>query len=186
MKISGNEIRVGMLIEHKKDLWQVLKTQHVKPGKGGAFAQVEMKSVNKNTKLNERFRSSDSVEKASLDEIKFNFLYQDETDYYFINQKSFEQINIKKNIVGEKGKMLTDNLEVNISFYNDKPLVVDLPNQVTCKIMSTDVALKGQTVSSSYKPATLDNGINIQVPPFIESGDTIIVDTRTIEYVKKI
>ena len=186
MKISGNEIRVGMLIEHKDDLWQVLKTQHVKPGKGGAFAQVEMKSVNKNTKLNERFRSSDSVEKASLDEVKFNFLYQDETDYYFINQKSFEQINIKKNIVGEKGKMLADNLEVNISFYNDKPLAVDLPNQVTCKIMSTDVALKGQTVSSSYKPATLDNGINIQVPPFIESEDTIIVDTRTIEYVKKI
>ena len=186
MKISGNEIRVGMLIEHKDDLWQVLKTQHVKPGKGGAFAQVEMKSVNKNTKLNERFRSSDSIEKASLDEIKFNFLYQDETDYYFINQKSFEQINIKKNIVGEKGKMLTDNLEVNISFYNDKPLAVDLPNQVTCKIMSTDVALKGQTVSSSYKPATLDNGINIQVPPFIESEDTVIVDTRTIEYVKKI
>ena len=186
MKISGNEIRVGMLIEHKDDLWQVLKTQHVKPGKGGAFAQVEMKSVNKNTKLNERFRSSDSVEKASLDEIKFNFLYQDETDYYFINQKSFEQINIKKNIVGEKGKMLTDNLEVIISFYNDTPLVVDLPNQVTCKITSTDVALKGQTVSSSYKPAILDNGINIQVPPFIESGDTIIVDTRTIEYVKKI
>ena len=186
MKISGNEIRVGMLIEHKDDLWQVLKTQHVKPGKGGAFAQIEMKSVNKNTKLNERFRSSDSVEKASLDEIKFNFLYQDETDYYFINQKSFEQINIKKNIVGEKGKMLTDNLEVNISFYNDRPLVVDLPNQVTCKITSTDVALKSQTVSSSYKPATLDNGINIQVPPFIESGDAIIVDTRTIEYVKKI
>ena len=186
MKISGNEIRVGMLIEHKDDLWQVLKTQHVKPGKGGAFAQIEMKSVNKNTKLNERFRSSDTVEKASLDEIKFNFLYEDETNYYFINQKSFEQINIKKNIVGEKGKMLTDNLEVNISFYNDKPLVVDLPNQVTCKITSTDVALKGQTVSSSYKPATLDNGINIQVPPFIESGDAIIVDTRTIEYVKKI
>ena len=186
MKISGNEIRVGMLIEHKNDLWQVLKTQHVKPGKGGAFAQVEMKSVNKNTKLNERFRSSDTVEKASLDEIKFNFLYKDEIDYYFINQKSFEQINIKKNIVGEKGKMLTENLEVNISFYNDRPLMIDLPNQVTCKIKSTDVALKGQTVSSSYKPATLDNGINIQVPPFIESGDTIIVDTRTIEYVKKI
>ena len=186
MKISGNEIRVGMLIEHKDDLWQVLKTQHVKPGKGGAFAQVEMKSVNKNTKLNERFRSSDSVEKASLDEIKFNFLYEDEADYYFINQKTFEQINIKKNIVGEKGKMLTENLEVIINFYNDKPLTVNLPNQVTCKITSTDVSLKGQTISSSYKPATLDNGINIQVPPFIESGDAIVVDTRTIEYVKKI
>ena len=186
MKINAGEIRVGMLLEHKNDLWQVLKTQHVKPGKGGAFAQVEMKSMNKNTKLNERFRSSDTVEKASLDEIKFNFLYEDEFDYYFINQKSFEQINIKKNTVGEKGKMLSENLEVNISFYNDRPLTVDLPNQITCKIESTDVALKGQTVSSSYKPATLDNGINIQVPPFIESGDAIIVDTRTIEYVKKI
>ena len=185
MKISGNEIRVGMLIEHKDDLWQVLKTQHVKPGKGGAFAQIEMKSVNKNTKLNERFRSSDTIEKASLDEIKFNFLYEDETDYYFIDQKSYEQINIKKDVVGEKGKMLSENLEVNISFYNDRPLTVDLPNQVTCKIEGTDVALKGQTVSSSYKPATLDNGINIQVPPFIESEDTIIVDTRTIKYVKK-
>ena len=186
MKISSNEIRVGMLIEHKDDLWQVLKTQHVKPGKGGAFAQIEMKSVNKNTKLNERFRSSDYVEKASLDEIKFNFLYEDETDYYFINQKSFEQINIKKNIVGEKGKMLTENLQVSIIFYNDRPLTVELPNQVTCKILTTDVALKGQTVSSSYKPATLDNGINIQVPPFIESGDIIIVDTRNMEYLKKI
>ena len=186
MKISGNEIRVGMLIEHKNDLWQVLKTQHVKPGKGGAFAQVEMKSVNRNTKLNERFRSSDTVEKASLDEIKFNYLYEDEDDYYFINPKTFEQINIKKNIIGKKGKLLTENLEVDISFYNESPLSVEMPNQVTCKVKTTDVALKGQTVSSSYKPATLDNGINIQVPPFIESEDKIIVDTRTIEYIKKI
>jgi elongation factor P len=186
MKIYASEIRVGMLIEYKDDLWQVLKTQHVKPGKGGAFAQVEMKSVNKNTKLNERFRSSESIEKASLDEIKFNFLYSDETDYYFMDPKSYEQINIKKDTVGEKGKLLTENLEVSISFYDEKPLAVELPNQVTCIIETTDVALKGQTVSSSYKPATLDNGINIQVPPFIESGDKIIVDTRTLEYIKKI
>ena len=186
MKINAGEIRVGMLLEYKNDLWQVLKTQHVKPGKGGAFAQVEMKSVNRNTKLNERFRSSDTVEKASLDEIKFNYLYEDEDDYYFINPKTFEQINIKKDIIGEKGKLLTENLEVDISFYNESPLSVEMPNQVTCKVKTTDVALKGQTVSSSYKPATLDNGINIQVPPFIESEDKIIVDTRTIEYVKKI
>ena len=186
MKINASEIRVGMLLEYKNDLWQVLKTQHVKPGKGGAFAQVEMKSVNKNTKLNERFRSSESVEKAALDEIKHNFLYSDESDYHFMDPKSFEQVSIKKNIIGEKGKMLIENLEVNISFYNNKPLSVDLPNQVTCKVETTDVALKGQTVSSSYKPAILDNGINIQVPPFIESGDKIIVDTRTIEYIKKI
>ena len=186
MKINASEIRVGMLLEYKNDLWQVLKTQHVKPGKGGAFAQVEMKSVNKNTKINERFRSIETVEKASLDETNFNFLYDDENSYFFMDPKSFEQIEIKKEIVGEKGKLLTENLEVLVSFYNDKPISLELPNQVTCKIETTDVALKGQTVSSSYKPATLDNGINIQVPPFIESGDVVIIDTRNLEYVKKI
>ena len=186
MKISANEIRVGMLLEYKDDLWEVLKTQHVKPGKGGAFAQVEMKSLNKNTKLNERFRSNDNVEKATLEEIKFNYSYEDEENYYFIDPKSFEQINIKKNIVGDKGKMLSENLEVIVSFYNENPLTIQLPNQVTCTVDTTDVALKGQTVSSSYKPATLENGIKIQVPPFIESGDKIIVDTRSIEYVKKV
>jgi len=186
MKINANEIRVGMLIEYKNDLWQVLKTQHVKPGKGGAFAQVEMKSINKNTKLNERFRSSETVEKASLDEIKYNFLYEDEDKYFFINPISFEQIEMKKDMVGEKGKLLTENLEVSISFYNEKPLSVDLPNQVTCKIDTTEAALKGQTVSSSYKPAVLLNGLSVQVPPFIESGDEIIVDTRNLEYIKKV
>ena len=186
MKIYANEIRVGMLIEYKNDLWEVLKTQHVKPGKGGAFAQVEMKSLNKNTKLNERFRSSESIEKASLEETKFNYLYEDENDYFFIEPNSFEQINIKKDIIGKKGKMLSENLEVTINFYNNKPLTIDLPNQINCKIESTDVALKGQTVSSSYKPAILSNGLNIQVPPFIESGDMIVIDTRTMEYIKKI
>ena len=186
MKIGAGEIRVGMLLEYKGDLWQVLKTQHVKPGKGGAFAQVEMKSVHKNTKLNERFRSSESVEKASLEETNFNFIYEDENNYIFMNPKSFEQIEIKKETVGEKGKLLTENLKVSVSFYNETPISVDLPNQVNCKIESTDVALKGQTVSSSYKPAILDNGLNIQVPPFIESGDEIIVDTRNLEYIKKI
>jgi len=186
MKINATEIRVGMILEYKNDLWEVLKTQHVKPGKGGAFAQVEMKSLNKNTKLNESFRSSEAIEKATLEETKFNFLYEDEIDYYFMNPKNFDQINIKKNIIGEKGRMLTENLEVSINFYNDNPLSVDLPKQITAKIETTDAALKGQTVSSSYKPATLDNGISIQVPPFIENGDKIIVDTRTIEYIKKI
>ena len=186
MKITANEIRVGMLLEYKNDLWEVLKTQHVKPGKGGAFAQVEMKSINKNTKLNERFRSNESIEKASVEENTFNYSYEDERNYYFINSKSFEQIEIKKNIVGDKGKMLKENLEVLVSFHDEKPILIQLPNQISCKVEMTDVALKGQTVSSSYKPATLDNGLNIQVPPFIESGDSIIVDTRTIEYIKKI
>ena len=185
MKINATEIRVGMILEYKNDLWEVLKTQHVKPGKGGAFAQIEMKSINKNTKLNERFRSSETVEKAILEETKFNYLYNDDVDYYFMNPKTFDQINIKKDIIGEKGKMLTENLEVSINFYNENPLFVDLPNQITSKVKTTDVALKGQTVSSSYKPATLDNGINIQVPPFIEAGDEVIIDTRNLEYIKK-
>jgi len=186
MKINASEIRVGMLLEFKNDLWQVLKTQHVKPGKGGAFAQVEMKSLNKNTKLNERFRSSETVEKAAVEEEKFTFLYEDENDYFFMNPKSFDQINIRKEIVGEKGKLLTESLEVSVSFYNDSPISVDLPNQVTCKIETTDAAIKGQTASSSYKPATLDNGLNIQVPPFIESGDMVLLDTRNLEYIKKV
>ena len=186
MKISAGEIRVGMLLEHKDDLWQVLKTQHVKPGKGGAFAQVEMKSINKNTKLNERFRSSETVEKAAVEEEKFNYLYEDDQNYFFMEPNTFEQIEIKKNIIGDKGKLLTENLSVKVSFYNENPISVDLPNQVNCKIESTDVALKGQTVSSSYKPAVLNNGLSIQVPPFIEAGDEIVVDTRNLEYIKKI
>ena len=186
MKINAGEIRVGMLLEYKNDLWQVLKTQHVKPGKGGAFAQIEMKSVGKNTKLNERFRSNETVEKASLEEMNFDYSYADENNYVFIDKKTFEQIEIKKEIIGDKGKLLTENLEVSINFYNEKPISIELPNQVKCKIENTDVALKGQTVSSSYKPATLYNGLSIQVPPFIDSGDEVIIDTRTLEYIKKI
>ena len=186
MKINATEIRVGMTLDYKDDLWEVLKTNHVKPGKGGAFTQVEMKSLNKSTKLNERFRSSETVEKASLEEVKYNFLYKDETDYFFMNPQSFEQINLNKSIVENKGKMLSENLEVTISFYNENPINLILPNQIECEIDTTDAALKGQTVSSSYKPATLTNGLQIQVPPFIESGDKILVDTRSMDYVKKL
>ena len=186
MKISGNELKTGMIIEHKNDLWEVLKTQHVKPGKGGAFNQVEMKSINKDTKLNERFRSSDNIERAIIEEIEFNYLYEDKNEFYFINNKTFEQINLRQDLLGEKFKFLSEGLEVKIGIYNDIPIKIDLPNQINCKIETTDAALKGQTVSSSYKPATLENGIKIQVPPFIESGDTVVVDTRSIEYIKKI
>ena len=186
MKISGNEIKNGMIIEHKNDLWEVLKTQHVKPGKGGAFNQVEMKSINKETKLNERFRSSDSIERAIVEEIDYNFLYEDKGEFYFINNKTFEQISLKKELLGEKHKFLNEGLQVTIGIYNEIPIKIELPNQIECKINTTDAAIKGQTVSSSYKPALLENGINILVPPFVESGDNIIVDTRTIEYIKKV
>jgi len=186
MKILGNEIKLGMIIEHKNDLWSVLKAQHVKPGKGGAFNQLELKSVKRGTKLNERFRSSDTVERAILDDKKFNFLYEDENNCHFMDQTNYEQIQINKSLLGEKSKLLKENMEVNVQFYDDQALSVDLPSSIELKIANTDAAIKGQTVSSSYKPATLENGINILVPPFINNDDKIILDTRTLEYIKKI
>ena len=186
MKILGNEIKPGMIIDHDGDLWEVIKTQHVKPGKGGAFNQVELKSIKKSTKLNERFRSSDSVERVVLEEKKFNFLYEDESKCHFMDQVNFEQIAINKNLLEEKSKLLKENMEVSVNFYDEQPLSVDLPSSVELKIETTDAAIKGQTASSSYKPATLENGINIMVPPFIDSGDKIILDTRTLEYIKKV
>ena len=186
MKILGIEIKPGMIIEHKDDLWSVLKTKHVKPGKGGAFNQVELKSLKKGTKLNERFRSSDNIDRAILDEKKFSFLYEDESSCHFMDQTSFEQIKINKSLLGEKSKLLKENMEVNIQFHEDQALAVNLPTSVELTIETTDAALKGQTASSSYKPATLENGIKIMVPPFINSGDNIMLDTRTLEYIKKI
>ena len=186
MKILGNEIKPGMVIDHKDDLWTVLKTQHVKPGKGGAFNQVELKSVKRGTKLNERFRSSDTVERAILDDRKFNFLYEDENSCHFMDQTNFEQIAINKSLLGEKNKLLKESMEVNVQFYEDQALSVVLPTTVELTIETTDAAIKGQTASSSYKPAVLENGINIMVPPFIDSGDKVLIDTRTLEYIKKI
>ena len=186
MKITANEIKPGMIIEHKSDFWSVLKTQHVKPGKGGAFNQVELKSVLKGTKLNERFRSNESVEKAEVNEKKFNFLYIDGESCHFMDKENFEQVEISKKIAGEQYKLLKENLEVVISLLEDKPLSIELPKNINCKVESTDGVVKGQTATSSYKPAKLDNGLNVQVPPFIENEDTIIIDTRTLEYIKKL
>ena len=186
MKILGNEIKAGMILDHDNDQWEVIKTQHVKPGKGGAFNQVELKSVNKDTKRNERFRSSDNVERVVLEEKKFSFLFEDDNDCHFMNQTTFEQIAVNKKKIGKKSKLLKENLEVTINFFEDNPLSVELPISIECKVINTDVALKGQTVSSSYKPAIIDNNLKIQVPPFIESGDEIIIDSRNLEYIKKI
>ena len=186
MKILGNEIKLGMVIEHKNDLWSVLKSKHVKPGKGGAFNQLELKSIKKGTKLNERFRSSDTVERAILDDKKFNFLYEDENNCHFMDQTNFEQIQINKSLLGERKKLLKENMEVTVQFYDDQALSIDLPSSIELKIKSTDAAIKGQTASSSYKPATLENGIKIMVPPFINSDDKIVLNTRTLEYMKKL
>ena len=186
MKITAIEIKPGMIIEHKNDYWNVLKTQHVKPGKGGAFNQVELKSILKGTKMNERFRSSENVEKAELDEKKFNFLYTDENECHFMDNTNFEQITISKKTAGEKFKLLKENLEVSIKFLDDKPIAIDLPINIECKVKSTEGTVKGQTAASSYKPAILENDISVNVPPFIENDDKIILDTRTLEYVKKV
>ena len=186
MKINATEIRVGMILEYKNDLWEVLKTQHVKPGKGGAFNQVELKSVLKGTKLNERFRSSETVEKAEVNEKKFNFLYINGESCHFMDNENFEQVEIPKSLVGEQHKLLKENLAVTISFMEEKPISISLPNNIECVVESTDAAIKNQTASSSYKPAILDSGIKIDVPPFIESGEKVIIDTRTLEYVKRI
>ena len=186
MKILGNEIKPGMIIDHDGDLWEVIKTQHVKPGKGGAFNQVELKSINKDTKRNERFRSSDSVDRVILEEKKFNFLFEDNNNCHFMDQETFEQIEINKLKIGEKAKLLKENLEVTINFHEDKPISIELPISIECKVINTDVALKGQTVSSSYKPAIINGNLKILVPPFIENEDKIIVDSRSLEYVKKV
>ena len=186
MKISAVEVRPGMIIEYKNDYWNVLKAQHVKPGKGGAFNQVELKSITKGTKLNERFRSSETVEKAEVEEKKFNFLYIDGENCHFMDNTSFEQVEIPKSITGEQYKLLKENLEVTISFMEEKPISIELPNNIECIIETTDASIKNQTASSSYKPALLDCGIKINVPPFIESGEKIIIDTRTLEYVKRV
>ena len=185
MKITAIEIKPGMIIEHKNDYWNVLKTQHVKPGKGGAFNQVELKSIIRGTKLNERFRSSETVEKAEIQEKKFNFLYLDGENCHFMDNTDFEQVEIPKSIIGEQYKLLKENLEVTISFMEEKPISMELPNNIECIIETTDAAIKNQTASSSYKPALLECGIKINVPPFIESGEKVIIDTRTLEYIKR-
>ena len=186
MKITAIEIKPGMIIEHKNDYWNVLKTQHVKPGKGGAFNQVELKSLIKGTKLNERFRSNETVEKAEVEEKKFNFLYVDGENCHFMDNITFEQVEINKSITGEKYKLLKENLNVTISFMEEKPISIELPNNIECTIETTDAAIKNQTASSSYKPALLDCGIKINVPPFVEACEKIIIDTRSLEYVKRV
>ena len=186
MKITAIEIKPGMIIEHKNDYWNVLKTQHVKPGKGGAFNQVELKSVIRGTKLNERFRSSETVEKAEVNEKKFNFLYINGENCHFMDNQNFEQVELPKSLAGEQYKLLKENLEVTISFMEERPISISLPNNIECTIESTDAAIKNQTASSSYKPAILDCGIKIDVPPFIETGEKVVIDTRTLEYVKRV
>ncbi len=186
MKILGVDIKPGNIIEHKNDLWKCLKSQAVKPGKGGAYNQVELKSITKGTKLNERFRSSETIEKATLEEKKFQFLYSANDEFFFMDNENFEQISVNKILVEENEKFLKENLEVTIELYQEKPLNIILPKSVEYEVLDTESVVKGQTASSSYKPATIQNDLKIMVPPFINQGDKIIVDTETKQYLKKV
>ena len=185
MKISASEIKPGSIIEYKNDLWRCLKSQAVKPGKGGAFNQVELKSITKGTKLNERFRSSETIEKASLDEREYQYLYTENEHLVFMDSKNFEQASVLKEIIGDGEKILKENMKVKIEFYEDKPLIVTLPKSADYEILETEAVVKGQTASGSYKPAVIQNDVKIQVPPFINQGDIVSIDCQSREYIKK-
>jgi elongation factor P len=185
MKISAFEIKVGNLIEHEGRLWRVLKTNHVKPGKGGAFVQVEMKEVTAGTKLNERFRSGEKIEKAHVEQRSMQYLYLDSTGHVFMDQQTFEQLTIPVEDLEEEAGYLMPNMEVQVNFHNDRPISVELPSTVTLEVVDTEAVVKGQTAASSGKPAKLETGISVIVPPFVGVGDKIRVNTGTGEYVER-
>ena len=185
MRINGNAVKPGMIIEHKNDLWVVTKSQSVKPGKGGAFNQVEMKNLKNNSKLNERFRSSEEVERVRVDEEKFQYLYPQGNKLIFMNSTTFEQIELETEFVGEKMKLLSENDEVTLEIYDDTPIGIQLPSTLIFEVKETEAVVKGQTAASSSKPAMLENGLRIMVPPFIEQGEKIIINTEDLSYLKR-
>ena len=185
MKVNGNEIKPGWVIEHKGGLWVAVKTNAVKPGKGGAFNQVELKNLIDNTKLNERFRASETVERARLEQKDFTFLYADGDNLVFMDANTYEQIELARDFVGERAAFLQDGMQVVVEMHEDRPIGVQLPNHVTLEIVEADPVVKGQTVSSSYKPAVMENGLRVMVPPFIGAGERIVVETNEITYVRR-
>ncbi len=185
MKINGNEIRPGNVILHNGDLYVAVKTDHVKPGKGGAFAQVELKSIVGNTKLNERFRSSETVERVRLEQKDFQYLYAQDDMLVFMDTETYDQIELPTDFVGDRAAFLQDGMMVTVESYEGKPLGISLPGQVTLEVSEADPVVKGQTAASSYKPAMLENGVRVMVPPFITAGEKIIVDTNEVTYVRR-
>ena len=185
MKINGNEIRPGNVIEHQSTLWAAVKVQHVKPGKGGAFAQVELKNLIDGRKLNERFRSADTVERVRLEQKDFQYLYAEGDNLVFMDTDTYDQIELSLDFVGERAAFLQDGMTVTVELYEEKPIGVTLPQYVTLEISEADPVVKGQTASSSYKPAMLENGVKLMVPPFIAAGEKVVVDTEEITYVRR-
>ncbi len=184
-KINGNEIRPGNILEHNGGLWVAVKVSHVKPGKGGAFAQVEMKNLRNGSKLNERFRAADKVEKVRLDQKSQQFLYETDGMLVFMDLETYEQIELPADILGERRPFLQDGMTVQIEYYESEALSAALPARVTCKIAETEPAVKGQTAANSFKPAILDNGVRVMVPPFVGQDEDIVVSTETMEYVER-
>jgi elongation factor P len=185
MKINGNEIRPGNVVEHQGSLWVAVKTQAVKPGKGPAYNQVELKNLVHGGKLNERFRASETVERVRLEQKDYQFLYKQDDMLVFMDSDSYEQLEIPTDFIGERSAFLQDGMTVTVESYEGKPLGVSLPDQVTLAVAEADPVVKGQTAASSYKPAVLENGVRIMVPPFITAGERVIVDTNELTYIRR-
>lgn len=185
MKISGVDIRPGNVLEYEGNLWRVLKTQHTQPGKGGAYMQVEMKDIVNGTKRNERFRSADTVEKARLDQQKYQYLYAEADNLVLMDNNTYEQINVSKDLAGESIGFLQDGMEIELESYEAKPISIALPEQVILEVSETEPVVKGQTAANSFKPAILENGVRLMVPPFINQGEKIVVNTNSSEYVER-
>ena len=181
-KINGNEIRPGFVLEHNGGLWAAVKVDHVKPGKGGAFAQVEMKNLRNGSKLNERFRSADKVERVRLEQKDMQFLYETDGNLVFMDTDTYDQVELPADILGERRPFLQDGMTIVVEFHDAEALNATLPQKVTCKIAETEPVVKGQTAANSFKPAILDNGVKVMVPPFVGQDEMIIVNTETMEY----
>lgn len=185
MKINGNEIRTGNVIQHQDSLWVAVKINAVKPGKGPAYAQVELKNLLDGRKLNERFRSSETVERVRLEQKDHTYLYEEGDNLVFMDTESYEQVSIPKDLIGERVAFLQDGMQVVVESHEERPIGVQMPEQVTLEITETEPTVKGQTASSSYKPSTVDNGLRIMVPPYVSVGEKIVVNTTTLEFVKR-
>lgn len=184
-KINGNEIRPGNVLEHDGGLWAAVKVDHVKPGKGGAFAQVELRNLRNGSKLNERFRSADKVERVRLEQRDQQFLYETDGMLVFMDADTFEQIELPAEILGERRPFLQDGMTIQIEYYESEALNASLPQKVTCKVAETEPVVKGQTAANSFKPAVLDNGVKVMVPPFVGQDENIVVNTETMEYAER-
>ena len=181
-KINGNEIRPGYVLEHNGGLWAAVKTDHVKPGKGGAFAQVELRNLRNGSKLNERFRSADKVERVRLEQKDMQFLYESDGMLVFMDTETFDQVELSAEILGDRRPFLQDGMTILVEFYEHEALNATLPQKVTCTVVETEPVVKGQTAANSFKPAILDNGVKVMVPPFVGPDEAIIVNTETMEY----